>query len=225
MPTEVPREKPRSLPVCLSQIPHGLSCDRTRELRWATNRLTDGTVSALRLLWFRSDRFTAVSWRGMEDLEVKLQLFFRFHVVVGCYDSVPSGTFHPPQLRRQRLHLNVKPISHFNLAPRWRMCGAVTPLPRMSFTSRLVDTNSKPVMSPNESVPVTAKGWVSRCNLSQQADERWLVVRINRILLYTWDEQWQAGHCLPCLKKKEAAVLGIRQGMWTGTDCRLPLND
>lgn len=37
-------------------------------------------------------------------------------------------------------------------------------------------------MSPNESVPVTAKGSVSRGN--RQADERWLVVRINRILLY-----------------------------------------
>jgi hypothetical protein len=124
--------------------------------------------------------FTAVSLRGMEDLEVTLQLFFRFHVV-GCYDSVPSGTFHSPQLRRQQPHLNVKPVSHFHLVPRRRMCGAVIPLPPISFTSRLVDTNSKPVMSPNESVPVTAKGCVSRGNLSQQADERWLVVRINRI--------------------------------------------
>jgi len=71
-----------------------------------------------------------------------------------------------------------------HLAPRWRMCGATLPLPHMSFTARLVDTNSKPVMSPNESVQVTAKGWVSRGNPSQQADERWLVFRVNRILLY-----------------------------------------
>jgi hypothetical protein len=152
-----------------SSIASLITAHPTRTVLWPNpgtpvcDQPPDRWQSASRLPWFRSGSFISVSWRGMGDLEVKLQLFFRFHVVGWAKREIAYFPCHLVRFVRlnqpmQRVHLKVNPTSHIRLALRWRMCESVPPLSRTSFTSRLLYMNSKPVTSPNANVPVTVRG-------------------------------------------------------------------